>query len=88
MQGKVSATVANVSAIQATKAQPASVRCLRRAVVALTTLSAMAEGLASVTAVNVRRDTNVHDARYAPVALIHARPNCKKSKILELLLSN
>lgn len=81
MQGMVSATVADVIAVQATKAQPVSVRCLRRAVVPLTTPSAMAEGLASVTAVSVRRDTNVHDARYAQVALIHARPNCKESKL-------
>lgn len=81
MQGMVNATVEDVSAVQTTKAQPVSVRCLRRAAVPLTTPSAMAEGLASVTAVSVRRDINVHGARHAPVALIHARPNCKESKL-------
>lgn len=68
--------------MQATRAQPVSVRCLRKAVVPLTTLCATAEGPASVTAVSVRRDTSLYDARHASAALTLARPNCKEYKIL------
>lgn len=64
------------------RAQPVSARCLRRAVAPLTTLCATAEGPASVTAVSVRRDTSVHNARYASAALTLARLNCKESKLL------
>lgn len=81
LQGKVNATVANVNAMKAMRAQPVSAWCLKKAVVPQTTPSALAEGLASVTAVNVRRDTSVHNARHALAALIHARPNCKESKV-------
>lgn len=70
----VNATVVNVNATQALRVQPVSVRCLRRAVLPLTTLCAMAEGAASVTAVSVRRDTSVHDVRHAWAALTLARP--------------
>lgn len=74
--------MAHVNASQATRAQPVSVRCLRRAVVPLTTQCATAEGPASVTAVSVRRDTIVHTVRHAPAALTFARLNCKDSKLL------
>lgn len=75
VEGTVSATVAHVNAIQVMRAQPVSARCLRRAVAPLTTLCATAEGPASVTAVSVRRDTSVHNARYASAALTLARLN-------------
>lgn len=42
----------------------------------------MAEENASVTAVNVMRDTSVHDARHALDAPTLARLNCKESKLV------
>lgn len=42
----------------------------------------MAEGHASVTAVNVMRDTSVHDARHALDAPTLARLKCKESKLM------
>lgn len=71
----VSATVAIVNAILASRAQPVSVRCLQKAVLPPTTLYAMEEGNASVTAVSVTRVTSIHDARHALAALTLARPN-------------
>lgn len=78
----VSATVANVNAIKIMRAQPASAGCLMRAVVPWRILCAMVEGSASVIAVNVMRDTSVHDVRPALDALTLARPNCKEPKVL------
>ena len=69
LQETVSATVAHVNAMQATRAQPVSVRSLWIAVVPLTALCATAEGPASVTAVSVTRDTSLYDARHASAAL-------------------
>lgn len=86
LQEKVSATVTDVNAILATRAQPVSAGCLRRAVVRLTTPCASAEGPASATAVNVRRDTSSHDAKSAPAAQTPARPNCKDSTFTFKLL--
>lgn len=74
--------MADVNALQATRAQPVSVRCLWRPVVPLTTPCATAEGNASVTAVSVMRDTSVHNAGHASAVLTLARPNCKESKLL------
>lgn len=62
----------HVNATQALRAQLVSVRCLRKAVVPLTTLCAMAEGLASATAVSVRRDTSDPGVRHAWAALTPA----------------
>lgn len=78
----VSATVGIVNAIQASRAQPVSVRCLQKAVLPPTTLYAMEEGNASVTAVSVTRVTSIHDARHALAALTLARPNCKEAKFI------
>lgn len=76
VEGMVSVIVADANALQAMRAQLVSARCLRRAVVLLTTRCATTEGFASVTAVNAMRDTSVHNARIVLAALIHARPNC------------
>lgn len=78
----VNATVADVIVTQATRALLASVKFLKRAVKQQTTLCATAEGHASVTVVNVMRDTSVHDARHALDAPTLARLKCKKSKFM------
>lgn len=73
-----SATVANVSAFKAMRAQPVSAGSLLQGVKHLTTLCAMAEGPASVISVSVMRDTSVQNAMNASAALTLARPNCKE----------
>ena len=57
-----------------------SVGSLTRPVVPLTTLCAMAEGNASVTAVSVRGGTSAQIVRNALAAQTPARPNCKYSQ--------
>lgn len=80
----VSATVANVNALLAIRAQPANVRYLRKAAIKSTTRYAMAEAPASVIAVSVMRDTSVHIAKHVLDALTPAKQNCKylSSKVL------
>lgn len=67
-----SASVEVAIVTQATRAQPVSAWCLRRAVEHLTTPCASVEDPASATAVSVRRDTSGHTASTALAALTHA----------------
>lgn len=62
-QDTVSASAANVIAIKASRALPASAKCQRKAASSSTTPSAMAEGGAGATAASVWRVTSVHTAR-------------------------
>lgn len=78
----VSANVENVNALRIMMALPASAGGLMRAVVPRIILCASVEGTATVIAVNVMRDTSLHDVRTALDALTLARPNCKEPKIL------
>lgn len=73
----VSASAANVIAIKALRALPASAKSQRKAASRSTTLYAMAEGGASVTAAIVWRVTSVHTARPAWAALTPASRNCQ-----------
>lgn len=72
LQDTASVNVAYVNVKMATRAQPVSARCLRRAAAQSTTLCAMAEGSASATAATVLRDTSVHDVSCVWAVLTHA----------------
>lgn len=71
------ASVAFVTATTATRAQPASARCLRRNVRTPTTPCATVEACAGAAAVSVTKDTSVHTARRVWDVPTLARLNCE-----------
>lgn len=77
LQETANANVAIVNATKATRAQPASARCLRRRVRPPTTPCATAEASARAVAVSVWRDTSVHTARRVWDVPILARLSCE-----------
>lgn len=77
-----SATAANVNATPALMAQHVNAQYQRKGVVPRIIPFAMTEGLASVTVVSVKMDTNVHIARHVSVALMPAKSNCKSCTVI------